>query len=107
MGIEVRGFAVVADEQRAGADLDPQTFEAYTDQIILTALFEGLTVLDERTSQALPGVAERWEVSPDGLVYTFHLRPNARWSNGDPLTARDFVFSFRRILTPALGSSFS
>ncbi len=86
------------------ADLDPHVVDAYTDMIILVSLYEGLTVLDERSSQALPGVAERWEVSADGLTYTFHLRPEARWSNGDPLTARDFAFSFQRILTPALGA---
>jgi oligopeptide transport system substrate-binding protein len=85
------------------ADLDPHAVDAYTDMIILAALFEGLTVLDERTSQALPGAAERWTVSPDGLVYTFHLRPGLRWSNGDPLTARDFAYSFQRVLNPALG----
>jgi oligopeptide transport system substrate-binding protein len=86
------------------ADLDPHVVDAYTDMIILCALHEGLTVLDETTSQGRPGVAERWEVSADGLAWTFHLRPNARWSNGDALTARDFAFSFQRILTPALGA---
>ena len=44
--------------------------------------------------------AERWEISPDGLVYTFHLRPGSHWSNGAPLTSEDFLFSFRRIMDP-------
>jgi len=88
-------------------DLDPHIVTAATDSYILAALFEGLTVLDEPTSRPLPGVAERWEVSSDGLVYTFHLRADARWSNGDPVTARDFAYSFQRILTPALGSEYS
>lgn len=85
-------------------DLDPQTCVAYTDYNILISLFEGLTCIDEATSRAVPGVAERWDVSADGLVYTFHLRAAARWSTGDPVTADDFVFSFRRILSPGLAS---
>jgi oligopeptide transport system substrate-binding protein len=88
-------------------DLDPQTSVAIADDNILIALFEGLTCIDERTSQAVPGVAERWEASADGHRYTFHLRPDARWSNGDPVTAGDFVYSFHRILSPALGSEYA
>jgi oligopeptide transport system substrate-binding protein len=88
-------------------DLDPQICTAFTDYNVLIALFEGLTCIDEKTSQAVPGAAERWEVSPDGLVYTFHLRAGGAWSNGDPLTAGDFVYSFRRILSPALASEYA
>ncbi len=72
---------------------------------VISALLEGLVVEAPADGTAVvPGVAERWEVSPDGLTWTFHLRPDARWSNGDPVTADDFVFSYRRVLTPALGS---
>ena len=53
----------------------------------------------------VPGVAESWEISPDQLTYLFHLRAGARWSNGAPVTAQDFVASWRRILTPSLGAS--
>ena len=88
-------------------DLDPQTCVALTDYNVLLALFEGLTCLDEKTSQPVPGVAESWEASADGLAYTFHLRANARWSNGEPLTAADFVYSFRRALSPGLASEYS
>jgi oligopeptide transport system substrate-binding protein len=88
-------------------DLDPSTCSLYTDENVLMALFEGLTCIDEKTSQAVPGVAERWDVSPDGLVYTFHLRADAKWSNGDPVTADDFVYSFHRILSPGLASEYS
>ena len=88
-------------------DLDPQTVTAFTDMNIMVSLFEGLTVLDERTSKPLPATAESWNCSPDGLTWTFHLRPNARWSDGTPLTAHDFVFSFRRILSPKLASEYS
>ena len=86
------------------ADLDPHQVNALTDMNILNALFEGLTVLDEGTSRPLPGVASSWQVSPDGLVWTFQLRDGALWSDGSALTAEDFVWSFRRILAPKLAS---
>lgn len=85
-------------------DLDPQIVAAFTDQNICVALFEGLTAFDERTSAARPAVAERWESSADGLTWTFHLRPTARWSDDTPLTADDFVQAWRRMLAPALAS---
>ncbi|HTQ30629.1 MAG TPA: peptide ABC transporter substrate-binding protein [Opitutaceae bacterium] len=88
-------------------DLDPEICNAFTDYNILIALYEGLTCIDEKTSQAVPGTAESWDISPDGLVYTFHLRANARWSNGDPVTADDFVYSFHRILSPGLASEYA
>ncbi len=88
-------------------NLDPQLSTAYTDYNILIALFEGLTVIDEATSAAIPGTASSWDVSADGLTYTFHLRPEARWSNGDPVTAHDFVFSTERMLTPALAAEYA
>ena len=88
-------------------DLDPQVVTAYTDQNILLALFEGLTAVDERTSQAVPAAAESWESSLDGLTWTFRLRAGLRWSNGDPLTADDFVQSWRRILTPAFAAEYA
>ena len=88
-------------------DLDPQVVTAYTDQNILLALFEGLTAIDERTSQPVPAAAEAWEVSADGLAWTFHLRQGLRWSNGEPLTADDFVRSWRRMLSPALAAEYA
>ena len=87
--------------------LDPHLVTAYTDQNILLALFEGLCALDERTSQPVPAAAESWEVSSDGLVYTFHLRAGLKWANGEKLTATDFVFAWRRALAPTLGSEYS
>lgn len=88
-------------------DLDPAVCTAFTDYNVLISIFEGLTCIDEGTSQPVPGAADRWEVSPDGLVYTFRIRQGARWSNGDPLTAADFVYSFRRTLSPALASEYA
>jgi oligopeptide transport system substrate-binding protein len=103
----IRTRTLLVGNQAEPADLDPHATDAYTDMVILATLFEGLTVLEERTSRALPGVAERWDVSADGTEYTFHLRAAARWSNGDPVTARDFAFSFQRLLTPGLGATSS
>lgn len=89
------------------ADMDPHTVTAFTDMNIMVALFEGLTVLDEASSAPLPGRACSWTTSPDGLTWTFTLRDDAAWSNGDPLTAEDFVYSFRRVLSPALASEYA
>lgn len=88
-------------------DLDPQVVDAYSDQNILLALFEGLTAIDEKTSQAVPAAAQSWEASADGLTWTFHLRDGLRWSNGDALTADDFVQSWRRMLSPALAAEYA
>ena len=86
--------------------LDPHLTTGLPEYKILIALFEGLTQPHPKTLEPLPGTAESWEISQNGLVYTFFLRPNARWSNGDPVTAHDFVFSYKRILSPNLGSSY-
>lgn len=88
-------------------DLDPHVVVSFNDFNLVQALFEGLTAIDELTSQPVPAAAERWETSDDGLVWRFHLRPGARWSNGDPLTAQDFVFSIRRALSPKLASDYA
>jgi oligopeptide transport system substrate-binding protein len=103
----IRTHTLLVGNQNEPATLDPQLIDAYTDMRIAVALYEGLTCFDEKTGAAVPGVAERWDVSPDGLTYTFHLRPSARWSNGDRVTASDFAYSFRRILSPALGASYN
>ena len=73
---------------------------------IVRDLFEGLTSHDP-DGKVVPGVAESWQVSDDGQVYTFTLRQDARWSNGDPLTAADFVYSFRRLADPATGAYYA
>lgn len=86
------------------SDLDPQLVTGIAEHYVLSALFEGLVTEDPHDLHPLPGVAESWDISPDGLVYTFYLRGNARWSTGDPVTAQDFAESFRRILTPSLGA---
>lgn len=85
--------------------LDPQLISGVTEQNVLRALFEGLVVLDPKTLEPQPGVAQSWEVQNDGKTYLFHLRPNARWNNGEPLTSNDFVFSFKRLFSPQLAST--
>ena len=88
-------------------DLDPHIVTGVTEHNIICALIEGLVAEDPKTLDPVPGVATRWELSEDGRVYTFHLRRDARWSNGDPVTAHDFVFSYKRMLTPALGAPYA
>ncbi len=85
-------------------DLDPHLASSLGDIHVLSALFEGLVGEDPKTLAPVPGVALRWEVSADLLTYTFHLRPDAKWSDGRPLVATDFVASVRRALAPALGA---
>src|SRR5690606_31940842 len=70
------------------------------------SLFEGL-VAEAPNGDLIPGVAESWEISEDGKTYTFHLRANARWSNGDPVTAGDFVYGMRRSVDPKTLSVYS
>lgn len=79
--------------------LDPGLVTAAEDQRIALALFEGLTVPDPQTLEPRPGVAESWEVSPDGRRYRFQLRATT-WSDGVPLVAADFRHAWRRVLTP-------
>jgi oligopeptide transport system substrate-binding protein len=87
-------------------DFDPQTTTHPADIDVIRGVLEGLTELDAADCHPVPGVAETWSVSPDGLTWTFKLRADARWSNGDAVTARDFVFAYQRILSPALGAEY-
>ena len=80
--------------------LDPQIATGQPEARICMALYEGLTEYDPKTTAPIPALAERWEVNKDSSEFTFHLRHNARFSNGDPITARDFVYTFRRGLNP-------
>lgn len=88
-------------------DLDPSTAVSNTENNIFQSIFEGLVNLGADGTTLLPGAAEKWDVSPDGRLYTFHLRPGQKWSNGDPLTSADFLYSFRRVLEPTLGAELS
>jgi len=88
-------------------DLDPQVAIGQLEHDIMLSLFEGLVYGDAKDVSPRPGVAESWDISPDGLVYTFHLRQNARWSNGEPVTARDFCETYHRMLMPSLAAQYS
>ena len=86
--------------------LDPHRATSVTSSNITRDLFEGLTEMAPDGS-LLPGAASGWTISEDGLTYTFTLRPEARWSNGEPVTATDWVYSFRRAVDPATLSDYS
>jgi oligopeptide transport system substrate-binding protein len=85
--------------------LDPYLVRGQVEWTIVGGLFEGLVVPDPATLEARPGAAESWEVSPDGLTYTFRLRAGATWSDGAPVTSADFVYGARRMLAPRLASA--
>jgi len=85
--------------------LDPQISAGQNEARLYMALYDGLTEYDPKTSAPVPAIAERWEVNKDFSEITFHLRKNARFSNGDPITATDFVYTIRRGLTPELAST--
>jgi len=100
-GTELAEVQVLRKENGAEPQtLDPHKAQGVTESNILRDLFEPL-VMEAPDGTLIPGVASEWTVSDDGLTYTFRLRPDARWSNGDPVTANDFVYSLRRGLDPA------
>jgi ABC-type oligopeptide transport system substrate-binding subunit len=86
--------------------LDPALARGVPEHRVLNAIYEGLTRNDPKTYDPLPGVAEKWDVSKDGLTYTFHLRDCA-WTDGRKVTAHDFAFAWRRILNPAFPSDYA
>ena len=89
-------------------NLDPHTVKGVPENHIITALMEGL-IAYHPTDQALPepGLADTWEHNADASEWTFHIRVGAKWSNGDPVKASDFVFSFQRILSPNLAADYA
>jgi len=88
-------------------DLDPHVVTGLPEYRILMGLFEGLTAYEPGTMAIVPGVAERWEISGDGRQYRFYLRENARWSDGQAVTAHDFEYAWRRVLSPKLGNRYT
>ncbi len=108
---------VACGESSKRADLvfiqsaEPETIDPglVSDQVsmrVSSALFEGLCRLNE-DGRPIPGMAERWESTPDALTYTFHLRPGIRWSNGESVTAEDFVKSWQRTLEPRTAADYA
>lgn len=86
--------------------LDPHKARSTESMVVLRDLFECLTRLD-KDAATVPGSAASWTMSDDGLVYTFNLRPNLRWSNGEPVVAEDFVAGLRRLVNPATASQYA
>jgi len=87
--------------------LDPYVVTGVPEDHILRAIFEGLAVKNPYTLEPEPGVAQSWDISEDGRVITFHINPEAKWSNGDPMTAHDYVWSWERALNPAMGNLYA
>ena len=88
------------DLDGAPKNLDPQSASDAASRLVIANLFEGLVTVDE-DGTVQPGAAESWTESADGMTYTFQLQEDGAWSNGDPLTAADFVYGFRRLFDPA------
>src|ERR1700744_5003592 len=87
--------------------LDPAIITGQPEFRIVIGLFEGLTRLDPKTARPIPGLAQSWEISPDGKIYTFHLRTNLVWSTGETITSADVVYSWIRVLNPMTGSDYA
>lgn len=96
---------------RRGNDADPETLDPHKSSTVAEAhilrdLCDGLLTYDN-LGAIVPGAAKEWTVSDDGRTYRFTLRPDGRWSNGDPVAAADFVYSLRRIMDPATGAKYA
>lgn len=101
-----RAALVIANGAEPGS-LDPATSKGLEELRIVMAMWEGLMRLDPKTAQPIPGLSDHYDVSPDGRIYTFHIRTNARWSTGERITAHDFVYSWRRVLDPLTASEYA
>lgn len=88
-------------------DLDPHVTTGVTEDNIVRSMIEGLVSEDPVDLHPVPGMAERWDISPDGATYTFYIRTNAVWSNGDPVTAQHFIDAYKRAITPALANEYA
>ncbi len=98
---------LVLHNGREPETLDPHLLTGQADGRVASALFEGLTRYDPVTGNAIPGLAESWAVSSDGLDYRFNLRANAAWSDGRPIVADDVLWSFRRAVNPLTGADYA
>ena len=87
--------------------LDPAIVTGISEMRITKSLFEGLLRLDPHDARPIPGLAESWTISPDGRNYIFHLRTNALWSTGEPITSRDVIYSWLRALDPATAADYA
>src|SRR5687768_13654557 len=87
-------------------NLDPHLATGEPEHRILSSVFEGLMRLEAKSLRPIGGVAESYDLSEDGTRYTFHLRRDARWTDGRPVTAHDFEYSWKRILCPAVAGQY-
>ncbi len=87
--------------------LDPALLTGQPEMRLAQGLWSGLTGLDPKTARAIPDLAASWDISPDGHIYTFHLRNGIAWSTGEPITADDFVYSWIRALDPKTASDYA
>ncbi|MDE1043615.1 ABC transporter substrate-binding protein, partial [Escherichia coli] len=85
--------------------IDPHKSQGVPESHVIRDLLEGL-VNQDADGKVIPGVADRWETS-DNKTFTFHIREGAKWSNGEPVTAQDFVYSWQRAVDPATASPYS
>ena len=105
------GFTHAETVLNRGNDGDPSSLNQQLtvtvgEARLFSDLYQGLVAENEK-GDLIPGVAKSWEISPDGITYIFHLRDNAKWSNGDPVTAQDFLFAFRRIMDPMIAAPYA
>jgi len=105
------GPAMAEGAIHLGNGAEPESLDIHLSSGVAEAniqrdLFEGL-VAEGPDASLIPGAAESWEISDDGTVYTFHLRDDGRWSNGDPVTAHDFVYAYRRGLNPETAAAYA
>ena len=87
--------------------IDPHIVTGVPEHKILLALLEGLVIFNPSNNGVLPGVASDWSISSDGLTYTFVFNPEAKWTNGESVKPEHFVYSWKRILSPALGAQYA
>jgi oligopeptide transport system substrate-binding protein len=87
--------------------LDPGLASDTTSANIIGNIMDPLLRIDHETSEPIPGLAESWEVSEDGLTVTINLRDDGMWTNGDPVTAEDYVYSWKRTLSPELAADYA
>ena len=102
-----RNKILLINEGSEPRTLDPQVVQGVPEHHIIMGLIEGLVGCHPTDqSKEVPGMADHWEHNDDYSVWTFHIGEDRKWSDGDPVTAQDFVFSYKRILTPAFGSQY-
>lgn len=102
-----RGGVLLMGNSADPESLDPALMTGLVEAKILNSLFEGLVSADTRTLEVVPAAAKSWQISPDGKTYTFYIDERARWSDGKPVLARDFVFAWRRAVSPQIAAQYS